>query len=260
MIQFDSKRAMLDEIATLREENAKLRGELEAAKDEIDYMEVYGTDGFHTFQELYEHRHALFINLLHSNPSISWRANVHEDGTMYDGWFIAGMNLPTGMISYHLPVDMWEMLDGSLIATTNKAPKWDGHSPDDVVKRLNAWKPTTDQTDALIAAAKEVRDILDTDTPDNDNRLLEVRIAQAVIDCVWNQTDALIAAAYMAAGDVCMSMAAQATIRALTPADAKAKLRELCLEVARKVADSYGDKNYGAELEAIVDEVLGVTK
>jgi hypothetical protein len=97
------------------------------------------SDGYHTFDELYEHRVLLFINLMRSNPAISWRANNHEDGTMFDGWFIAGMHLPTGDISYHLPGRMWTLIDNSGIQTTNKAPKWDGHTPVDVVNRLAAW-------------------------------------------------------------------------------------------------------------------------
>lgn len=104
---------------------------------ECDSGEV--SDGYHTFNELYDHRCHLFVALMCSNPEISWRANSHEDGTMYEGWFIAGMHLPTGDISYHLPVDMWELLDGKGVETTNKAPKWDGHTPADVVKVLNDW-------------------------------------------------------------------------------------------------------------------------
>ena len=98
------------------------------------------SDGYHTFNELYEHRNHLFVALMRSNPTISWRANNHEDGTMYDNWFVAGMHLPTGAdISYHLPSWMWEMLDGVGITTTNKAGKWDGHTPNDVVARLAKW-------------------------------------------------------------------------------------------------------------------------
>lgn len=107
----------------------------------LNYLLVAGnaSDGYHTFDELYSHRHHLFVALLRSNPKISWRANNHEDGSMYDGWFVAGMRLPTGGISYHLPVVMWEMLDGGGIETSNNAPKWDGHTAADVVRRLAAW-------------------------------------------------------------------------------------------------------------------------
>ena len=97
------------------------------------------SDGYHSFNELYEHRHTLFIALMKSHPEISWRANNHDDGSNYPGWFIAGMHLPTGDISYHMPNSLWEKLDGKRIPTSLRAPKWDGHTSDDVVPRLSKW-------------------------------------------------------------------------------------------------------------------------
>lgn len=97
------------------------------------------SDGYHTFDELYEHRCALFVALMKTNPKISWRANNHDDGSSFESWFIAGMKLPTGDITYHLPQWMWEMLDNVRIKTSNKSPKWDGHTASDVVKRLEQW-------------------------------------------------------------------------------------------------------------------------
>ena len=110
----------------------KARDVLEVRKGEI-------SDGYHTFDELYEHRCALFVALMKTNPIISWRANLHEDGTCYEGWFVAGMSLPTGEITYHLPDRMWELLDNVGIETSNTAPKWDGHTAADVVNRLEEW-------------------------------------------------------------------------------------------------------------------------
>jgi len=116
------------------------------------------SDGYHTFNELYDHRCHLFIALMRSNPDISWRANRHTDGSMFPNWFIAGMELPTGQISYHLLSWMWEMLDNVGIATTNLAPKWDGHKPEDVVKRLAMWFKTDNQS---LDLTEESRGILD---------------------------------------------------------------------------------------------------
>ena len=135
------------------------------------------SDGYHTFKELYDHRIALFIALMRSNPLISWRANNHEDGTGFEGWFIAGMHLPTGDITYHLPESDWTKLDYSGIATSNKAPKWDGHSANDVVERLNKWfkEPvikheklyTQSEVDRLIreATTRELEDLLEHEEP-----------------------------------------------------------------------------------------------
>lgn len=97
------------------------------------------SDGYHTFNELYNHRNHLFIALMRSNYKISWRANNHDDGSNYEGWFVAGMHLPTGDVSYHLPISLWNTLDNCHITTTLRAPKWDGHSSEDVVTRISEW-------------------------------------------------------------------------------------------------------------------------
>lgn len=101
-----------------------------------DCME-HVTDGWHTFGELYRHRHELFCSLMLSHPKISWRAEKHNDGTRYDDAFIAGMHLPTGDITYHLPNCYWDRLDR--LHTHEIAPPWDGHTSEDVLNRLCAW-------------------------------------------------------------------------------------------------------------------------
>ena len=51
------------------------------------------------------------------------------------------MQLPSGTITYHLPIDQfWEKL--SDINTLEKAPAWDGHTSNDVILRLLDWIPT----------------------------------------------------------------------------------------------------------------------
>jgi hypothetical protein len=96
------------------------------------------SDGYHTFDELYAHRCTLFAALMKSHATLSWKSLLHDDGTMYDGWFIAGMNLPSGVITYHLPIDQfWDNLKE--INELERAPEWDGHTSDDVIKRLIDW-------------------------------------------------------------------------------------------------------------------------
>lgn len=97
------------------------------------------SDGYHTFDELYDHRCHLFVALMRSNPEISWRAKRHHDGSSFDGWFIAGMDLPAGAITYHLPISMWGLLDGAGIYKMDTAPEWDGHTAADVVSRIAEW-------------------------------------------------------------------------------------------------------------------------
>lgn len=94
------------------------------------------SDGYHTMEELYLHRNALFVALLRSNPGSAWRARKQDDGVEQPGWFLAGMRMTAGEISYHLPEECWELLDGAQIQTLDKAPPFDGHSSWDVLFRL----------------------------------------------------------------------------------------------------------------------------
>src|SRR5688572_25737216 len=95
------------------------------------------SDGYHTFNELYDHRIALFIALMRSHNHLAWKSMEHNDGTMHDGWFIVGMNLPTGQVTYHLPVSYWGKLND--ITNLHRAPAWDEHTPEDVIHRITEW-------------------------------------------------------------------------------------------------------------------------
>lgn len=97
------------------------------------------SDGFHSFHELYEHRHALFLALMNCCPEISWIAKRHDDGTEMPGWFIAGIFLPSGDISYHMPERLWKLAASTGCHIREKSPRWDGHKSGDVVKRLTWW-------------------------------------------------------------------------------------------------------------------------
>ncbi len=95
------------------------------------------SDGYHTISELYDHRIALFIALMVVRDDISWRSLFHADGSSVDGWFIAGMHLPTGDITYHLPMKYWS--DLSAIQELHLGREWDGHTSADVVDNLLEW-------------------------------------------------------------------------------------------------------------------------
>lgn len=116
--------------------------------DEIDSNDI--SDGYHTFGELYEHRFALYIALCKFLAGGEWvgmgnsetgfgnrvfRAKKHSDGTMYEGWFLLGVFHEKGkQISYHLPLSKWE--ETNFAETLEKAPEFDGHTSEDVLKRL----------------------------------------------------------------------------------------------------------------------------
>ena len=106
------------------------------------------SNGFHTFDELYAHRDLLFLALMSATfwsrkQPRCWVSKCHENGSIFDRCFIAGIDLPSGTITYHLPLSMWELIDTG-IARLPRAPAWDGHTPDDVLRRLAEYiKPGT---------------------------------------------------------------------------------------------------------------------
>lgn len=114
--------------------------------DPIEVLHECDCDGYHTFTELYDHRITLFITLcrhIHELLSIEapekfkiWRSKLHADGTSFYGWFILGIGTGKGkQITYHLPLSSWGETD--FVETLDRAPEWDGHTPKDVLERLN---------------------------------------------------------------------------------------------------------------------------
>lgn len=99
------------------------------------------SDGYHAFDELYDHRVALFIALCrnmfeHLGGNI-WRSKLHSDGTMFDGWFVMGIySGPGKQITYHLPIERWGETEFCRFTTRERAPEWDGHLPKDVLERV----------------------------------------------------------------------------------------------------------------------------
>lgn len=107
----------------------------------LTHINAHGeiSDGYHTFDELYEHRCTLFLALMKTMPEISWISTQHDDGTTFGDWFVAGINLPSGTITYHLPAGMWSLACATGVKAIERAPKWDGHTSADVVKRVQSW-------------------------------------------------------------------------------------------------------------------------
>lgn len=96
---------------------------------------IQNYDGYHTMDELYDHRAALFAFIVNSNKDLCWKSKKHHDGSMYPDMFIVGMDTEYGQISYHYNLDKcWGLFKCKELDT---APEFDGHTPMDVVERLN---------------------------------------------------------------------------------------------------------------------------
>lgn len=108
------------------------------------------SDGYHTFEELYDHRCLLFLSLLKFvqytegyHTLVPWYSLKHSDESVWDGWFIAGMHRTdnsedTQQITYHLPIKFLELVESFELKELDKAPEWDGHTSADVIERLTA--------------------------------------------------------------------------------------------------------------------------
>lgn len=109
--------------------------------------EMQVSDGYHTMDELYEHRVELWITLCRIQQSGNqcddfnlhsvWRSKRHSDGELAfgGGWFVLGIEREKGkQLTYHLPILKWE--ETNFAQTLEKAPEWDGHSSADVIERL----------------------------------------------------------------------------------------------------------------------------
>ena len=101
------------------------------------------SDGYHTFDELYDHRITLYIALCKSlTEGVAktyhqvWCSQLHSDGSNYDGWFILGIDsLETRQITYHIPNERWSEVC-AFADMLDKAPEFDGHNSQDVLARI----------------------------------------------------------------------------------------------------------------------------
>ena len=119
----------------LDKENPKISGET--------------SDGYHTFNELYDHRCLLWINLCNLMPEKCYLVPEH-----LLGWFLLGMETKEGQISYHCPNKFYDLIN---IRISKERPKYDGHMSKDVIKRLKKL-PFIQPKDAV--SVDEIKDVL----------------------------------------------------------------------------------------------------
>lgn len=92
------------------------------------------SDGYHTFNELYHHRAVLFSVIVENFAARAWKSKLHSDGTMYDGMFVVGIETPDGQATYHYDIDpYWDLFRCKEV---DRAPEWDGHTPDQAIERI----------------------------------------------------------------------------------------------------------------------------
>lgn len=98
------------------------------------------SDGYHTFNELYEYRllynAGMFNEFAKQNLYDVHKSKLHSDGSIPfndSNWFIVQAELPTGQISNHYEMKDWNLFE---VPVKEKANTYDGHTPKDVAERL----------------------------------------------------------------------------------------------------------------------------
>ena len=134
----EEKQKLFDAI---KENGYKWNTETKTLEKLVD-MEDKGniSDGYHTFNELYEYRllynASMFNELAKQGLYDVHKSKKHSDGTAPFGdgnWFIVQAELPTGQISNHYEMKDWELFN---VPEKEKANPYDGHTPQNVAKRL----------------------------------------------------------------------------------------------------------------------------
>lgn len=98
------------------------------------------SDGYHTFNELYEFR-KVYNAVLFNEWAAQGKYDCHKSTRHFEGdecfgggWFIVVAILPDGQISNHYEMKDWELFK---LPTQEKALyEFDGHTSEDVLQRL----------------------------------------------------------------------------------------------------------------------------
>lgn len=104
------------------------------------------TDSYHSMEELYDIRRALCVELFNSMsytdegrlfgaPNVV-KSKLHNDGTMYEGYFIIYAFVNGGPISFHYALEHWDKFE---IPEVERIPwEYNGHTMEDVINRLES--------------------------------------------------------------------------------------------------------------------------
>ena len=93
------------------------------------------SDGYHTFNELYDFRREYNAALVNSGIWKAHKSYRHHDGELCfgGGWFIVMIETPFGQISNHYENKYWNEFH---CEEKEFADEWDGHTEKDVIARL----------------------------------------------------------------------------------------------------------------------------
>ena len=116
--------------------DAYIRGAKEQkAIDEELCKSGEASDGYHTFNELYDFRREYNAALVNSGVWKAHKSYRHHSGELCfgGGWFIVMIETPFGQISNHYENKYWNEFH---CEEKEFADEWDGHTEKDVIERL----------------------------------------------------------------------------------------------------------------------------
>ncbi len=97
---------------------------------DVKYVSGETSDGYHTFNELYDHRVLLWINFVNTMPQKAYLLKEH-----FAGWFLLGLDTEAGQISYHCPNKYLNLVNNKVKEIKDDS-NYDGHTSKDVIDRL----------------------------------------------------------------------------------------------------------------------------
>jgi hypothetical protein len=94
------------------------------------------SDGYHTFNQLYDTRAKLFAVICNTYKDLAWKSKKHysDKDPMYDGMFIVGIETPLGPAAYHFDIDpYWDIFR---VQELDRGLYYDGHTPRTGIDRI----------------------------------------------------------------------------------------------------------------------------
>ena len=145
------------------------------------------SDGYHTFNGLYRQRMILFAVLVKTYKDKAWKSWYHEDGSecFGGGWFIVGIDTPSGSYTYHYEAKDWDKFDCQVL---RRGKHWDGHDEKDVERLFSLVKESTKHKfkvyDWLINEHRFIIQIIAI-----ENGLYKYRYNDRILECSWEQAE-----------------------------------------------------------------------
>lgn len=152
------------------------------------------SDGYHTFNELYHHRAILFSVICNARPDLAWKSKLHDTGDMYDGMFIVGIQTDEGQATYHYDIiPYWDLFK---VPELERAPVWDGHTPEMAIWRIAAglrlenMQATSEENKRWIPVAEQLPKTIPCGAGTAYSEAVNVLTSgRKVLTAIWDGTD-----------------------------------------------------------------------